>query len=65
MNHLKHLQPVFAETCGFTTASECECEKKASHTGEAIKDVILAVVGDNNIEKLLALKIFCLGHCLT
>lgn len=39
------------ETCGFTTASECECEKKASHTGEAIKDVILAVVGDNNIRR--------------
>ena len=42
-----------AETCSFTTISECECGKKyiISYTEEAIKDVILAGVGDEDIRR--------------
>ena len=40
-----------AETCNFTTVSECECGKKnvTSYTEEAIKDVMLA--GDDDIRR--------------
>ena len=36
-----------AETCNFTTVSECDCGKSnvTSYTEEAIKDVMLAGVG--------------------
>ena len=36
-----------AETCNFTTVSECDCEKinVTSYTEEVIKDVMLAGVG--------------------
>ena len=42
-----------AETCNFTTVSECECGKKnvTSYTEEAIKDVMLAGVGDDDIRR--------------
>ena len=42
-----------AETCNFTTVSECECGKKnvTSYTDEAIKDVMLAGVGDEDIRR--------------
>ena len=56
MKHLEHLQPHFrskAETCNFTTVSECECGKKnvTSYTEEAIKDVMLSGVGDDDIRR--------------
>ena len=43
------------ETCNFTTVSECDCGKRnvTSYTEEAIKDVILAGVGDDDIRREL------------
>ena len=39
-----------AENCDFPTVSECECGKNAtSYTEEAIKYVMLAGVGDDDI----------------
>ena len=40
-----------AETCNFTTVSECDCGKSnvTSYTEEAIKDVMLAGVGEDDI----------------
>ena len=42
-----------AETCNFTTVSECDCGKSnvTSYTEEAIKDVMLAGVGDDDIRR--------------
>ena len=42
-----------AETCNFTTVSQCECGKKnvTSYMEEVIKDVMLAGVGDDDIRK--------------
>ena len=41
------------ETCNFTTVSECECGMKTTtnYTEEAIKDVMLSGVGDEDIRK--------------
>ena len=42
-----------AETCDFTTINKCECGKKnvTSYTEEAIKDVMLAGVGEECIRR--------------
>ena len=42
-----------AETCNFTTVSECDCGKSnvTSNTEEAIKDVMFASVGDDDIRR--------------
>ena len=42
-----------AETCNFTTVSECDCGKSnvTSYTREAIKDVMLAGVRDDDIKR--------------
>ena len=42
-----------AETCNFTTMSECQCGRQniTSYTEEAIKDVMLAGVGDDDIRR--------------
>ena len=41
------------ETCNFITISVCECEKKnvTSYIEEAIKDVMLAGIGDEDIRR--------------
>ena len=45
--------PSKAKTCNFTTVSECDCGKSdvTSYTEEAIKDAMLAGLGDNDIHK--------------